>query len=75
MTGSHPVAITAALLFSVLHVDTCNASFHLFLVCGILVPCSGIEIGPPAVEAWSFNHLNCQGSLSTTLLLKEASHC
>ena len=30
MTGSHPVAITAALLFSVLHVDTCNASFHPF---------------------------------------------
>ena len=26
------------------------------MVCGILVPCPGIEPRPPAVEAWSLNH-------------------
>ena len=25
-------------------------------VCGILVPRSGIELAPPALEAWSLNH-------------------
>ena len=35
-------------------------SFFFFgqasMVCEILVPCPGIEPGPPAVEAWSLNH-------------------
>ena len=26
------------------------------MACGILVPQSGIESGPPAVEVWSLNH-------------------
>ena len=26
------------------------------MVCGILVPCPGIEPRPPAVEAWGLNH-------------------
>ena len=35
-----------------------------FLACGILVPRPGMDPGPPAAEAWSLNHLDCQGILT-----------
>lgn len=50
VTGSHPVATIAVLLFSVLYVDMCNAPFHFFFGVwdtsslirdGNWAPCSG----------------------------------
>ena len=54
------------LLLPCKEIDQENLLFLLFyfilffwpchVVCGILVPRPGIEPGPPALEAWSFNH-------------------
>lgn len=50
---------TSCILFRMV-VDSFNFFFFLLffdcVACGILVPYPGIELAPPAVEAWRVNH-------------------